>query len=736
MQRSGCVESVRTLLVVLAIALLTGPTAARADISASIGFQGYLKAGRWTPVTLRGVGPAVPVDELCLAISDPDGQPVEFPLVRNGDVLEGTILAGRLEAPLILKRRTGDRESVLARFSQGQDFVTDRQSTDHWVIVGDHPGFEAAAELMEQTGRSVAGPAVRLLECAPDEFPRDWQRLGSVDLVVLGPLSLEADQFEALQLWVRQGGRLVIAVGSQADWYSASPLASWVPVRISEAYTEWQVEPLMSQVQSFVENAPTPRTIERPRLSRLEVSSGRVLVEGPNGVVTARSPYGFGTVAVAGIDLSAPPFARRPESRDAETETILWAGLPQFCVQLAGLTLPPPVDENRDRRLNLAPTGVSDLQSQLTGILDDYPGVNRPSSWNVIGLLAVYLLLIGPVDYLLVHRLLKRPQLTWVTLPVWIVLAAWWTSGLAVASNGTTRQANQIDIWDIATDTNVQRVRSWFSVYSPQTTVYDVSSSLVTPSADGPGRFERLGWLARPEDGFRGMYRRGGLSLGGTGYRQSNDGTGLDGVPIEMWSSKGFSLVAEGELPAGEPLAECVQEYDATGRLRRWTLEHNLPGEVTDWFVISSAQAVFPTRPEVEVLRPGMTVDLANRFGTQLLRTYVQGEAITTRETTTGTQSYVRTNAYDPLSRDPDHVFRALTVYRAIEGLEFTQLTNQTLDELDLSRFVGLDRILLIGRLDQPINRFSIDGAPVEPGRHATYVRLIIPVVRKTYRPF
>src|SRR5690606_15798557 len=100
-------------------------------------------------------------------------------------------------------------------------------------------------------------------------------------------------------------------------------------------------------------------------------------------------------------------------------------------------------------------------------------------------------------------------------------------------------------------DTGTQRTLGWFSLYSPETRRHTIAAEPHGPTSnensESPETADqetiRVSWLPRPEETFRGMYRRGGIDLGAAGYRLGVQGGEAEQVPIAIWSSQ--ALVAE-----------------------------------------------------------------------------------------------------------------------------------------------------------------------------------------------
>ena len=153
----------------------------------------------------------------------------------------------------------------------------------------------------------------------------------------------------------------------------------------------------------------------------------------------------------------------------------------------------------------LAYSGIGEFATQIQTALLRFPTVDRLSTWAIIGMLFAYLLAIGPLDYVFVHHVLKRPRLTWITFPVLVVAAAALSVWAARTHNGDTLIANQLDVLDFDASTNTLRSRSWVSIYSPETRRYQISltpnEQLTDTSSSGKGLprrwCERLGRACR-----------------------------------------------------------------------------------------------------------------------------------------------------------------------------------------------------------------------------------------------
>jgi hypothetical protein len=709
--------------------------AADAALTVDIGFGGVFQVGRWTPVRLT-VAEGRMLTAASATIADVDGRPVTYPLQVDGSHAEGLMQSGRLDAAVRIAATMADGSSLERLIPVGGAHATTclRQDTELWLLIGRQIGFERAAEQLNAGHTDASRPAAinaQTIDAA--RLPTEPAALDGVQLLVLDRQRLAPEQSHAIRDWVQRGGRLVVTAGHDAADLSAPPLPDWLPATVGPVYQERQTTALTGKVTAWVPNRGALRSLNALELVELQPGSGVSILDGPTLPLVVQAGLGLGTVTVVALNLDAPPFVLRTGAA-TEDRPATWGGLPQMCLQLAGKKTGTAENISSERELQLNPTGVSDLYSQFAGILDDFPGLDRTSNWNVIGLMLVYLLVVGPLDYFVVHRLLKRPQLTWMTLPLWVLLAGWWATSMAAARNGDALLTRQFDVLDIAVDTGTHRLTSWLSLYSPQTRRYSVSYQPVV--APGGPADVRIAPVGRPEAGFRGMYRRGGLNLGGAGYEIHSAATTAVArqAPVDESSSLAFTGTAVWTQPFAEPLATCRMLHDDRGNFIRFELTHHLPGDIEDWFAVDQLQASFPLRnnPDSQRLCTGQTYNLLLSSGQKLLRSFLQGEVTLEQKHKTGSSIYIGTDEYDPLSLNPARLFRVLSFHDAIGGPSFTRLENRTLDRLDFSPVIQLNRLIVCGRLKGPASNFTLDDAAPQAEAADTFVRLIVPIVRET----
>ena len=255
--------------------------------------------------------------------------------------------------------------------------------------------------------------------------------------------------------------------------------------------------------------------------------------------VIATRPFGFGTISVIAFPLDGSEF-------------LAWAGRSEFLRTLVDQLGPRyRMPEKTKVVLWRAGPQVDDLGTELNLALDNFDVPRLPFGLIAFAILG-YLLLAGPIDYLILRRLFGRLEWTWLTYPL-IVLAV---SGLAYWAYRSTGDravlVDRVDLVDVELASGAMRGTSFFAVRSPDLRALSLE---LAPNERflGPGKLQdvALSWFGRPDDGPAGMGRAGTQSFSRKEYEQSPDLARLEGVPFADRGSKTFLATwrAEGTKP-------------------------------------------------------------------------------------------------------------------------------------------------------------------------------------------
>jgi hypothetical protein len=286
---------------------------------------------------------------------------------------------------------------------------------------------------------------------------------------------------------------------------------------------------------------------------------------------------------------------------------------------------------------------VSDLSTKLRESLEQFKGVKLISFGWVAFFIFLYILLIGPGDYLFLKKVLKRMELTWVTFPLIVVTVSLLAYYAAYVVKGNELRVNKVDIVDViqapgpdnvVPPSGLVRGTTFLDIFSPQNRDYAMSIVPLPLDRPGPtgeeaptrppaGTDVMLSWFGVPEPGFGGMGNGGQMSFSSGGYSYLPDGGAekVDGVRIPIWSTKCLTARWFGPGPA-TPLIEAD--------LRR--VGHDrLEGSVANRAGVPLDEAILAFNKQVYLLgriEPGQTVRVALSQDRQLsgyLRSKAQG---------------------------------------------------------------------------------------------------------------
>ncbi len=756
-----------------------------------VGLAGTTQVGRWTPVRVtitaesaaEGLVARGEVETL-----DPLGRRVTFAsrsrrLGPGKRELAWSFLPGRLDAPATLRVLARDHgvdrpigqfvivpqaAGAAAESRPGGEAVPARitirvvpQSVVLWATVGPVPGFDRldTGERWSESPGTVAGGGntsrssgsvgrvgderrrrVIALE-GPGQLPADAAALEALrTLVVAGDCGVDAEQSAAIREWVFSGGHLVLSLGDTVDAYSRSPLREWVPVEVGAA-VKMLPDTRLSALESLAGRAQRILFSGRIPAADLQAGAASVLADSLDGPLVLRAAYGMGLVTVVAVDLRKPPF-------------LGWTGLPQLCEKLGEPRWSVFRESGEGRRTSarrITKTGISELATQVHVWLERFPEVRRPGTWTTLILMVAYLAVIGPLDYLVVHRWLKRPHWTWATLAMLVALWALAVGWAAQRANAVDVGLNAVAVWDIDAASGRGRATTWCAVYGEENRRVTLGGTPPVIAAEPPQAAEgsrsadarpqavRLRWEAVAEDAFGGMYRPSGIELFHAAYRVSAEGDRLIDVPLLKWSTFCWRSRWLGEVQQG--VVQSNLRSRGVGRLSG-TVRHRLPGAVREWILAYQGRVYWPRvdvrsgqLPEWE---PGTPINLDSpRIVNRELRGYLTG-TVKRRILKEGGISELRFTEQKPYPIVPEDIvelIRMLTFHEAAGGKSYTRLNNYSCDEMDLSGLLDHRRAVLFGVLDADDDSIRIDGEPVRAARQHVFVRLVLPVEQDSQTP-
>ncbi len=320
-------------------------------------------------------------------------------------------------------------------------------------VMAERPGdIVGSLDLLpDQQGRA---PLVIPLDAA--DLPRRVEGWATLDRLIwqdMDAASLEPDQLDALRAWLAGGGRLIIAGGTTGPDSLAAFPDTMLPYRPT---TTIDVAP--ASLVALLGELPEGAT-DVPAFAGSMID-GRALATSAGQVVAAERAYGGGTVTLLGFDPTI----------DWIDETTLAKGLWR-------------------RMLPTKAAGglVITDDSQLVSAVSQLPELALPPVGGLAALLGAYILLIGPINYLVLKRLDRR-EWAWVTMPVLIVTFAVGAYGFGSLLRGSELIVNEVAIVRGSPGATEGTAQVYLGVFSPSRGTYQVrvpGGALISAPASG-----------------------------------------------------------------------------------------------------------------------------------------------------------------------------------------------------------------------------------------------------------
>jgi hypothetical protein len=565
------------LAIVGAAALATVAAAEGPRISGcKLGIGGQFRLGAWAPLVVTVKGGDEPIAARIVAVTaDPDGLGVATSpaggrptAIEAGGVTRERlhVRPGRDFAPIEVQLHANGRVIDRRLFEVGSgDAVALANGIELpmataadaplLLSLGPYVGLATALEerLRQNPAHGGAVAAIQSLDDLPTD-PLAYDGVTAALLVIgreggrgwLAGLPPDDPRARALVEWVESGGRLVIAGGAGAvdALGPGGPFESLAPGVVvgvgSLARTTSLEQYASSEEPIYLSGGTLP-------IAKLAAPSGRVEQSDGSGEgaspLVVRTLHGFGEVTLCTIDLDGPALAR-------------WAGRDALLRELMAPTL---------ASVGAEPAGTNGyyfredlLASLLTELDNSFAGVTTAPLGLIVALILGYLALIGPIDYWFTHKVLGRPEATWVTFPLVVVATSVGAYAAGYWLKGDSIRINRLEVVDVIAATGATRGALLSHVFSPRAERYDASCSprdaAGQPVADARGV---TSWLGEPGRGVGGMSRRLVAAPTSIDYllegatRAASDDKPVRGMPIPVWSTKSLLSKWSGRGGAG-----------------------------------------------------------------------------------------------------------------------------------------------------------------------------------------
>lgn len=449
-----CVILFIAILIVGFIPLENVSAAPREDdivMEAEVGFDGYFKLRQWIPVTIY---------------IENHGDDIKGNIEVVGNQSESTAM--RFTAPAIIPKGSKKRIDLYIRVNTFQknmkiDLKSDGKvlksiekkdlipiSTDDFmlgVLTDDKTGLNYWWE--KQSGdRLFSNYEAIALE--GEDIPSEKTVMDNFTIFIIDDFDMDElspIQSKAISEWIRGGGILIVGTGADGIKTLKGLPSNMAPTKEKGIKRE-------SKPEVLEDLANTELITDVPfELMDFSYDSTWTVVAGDNGSpYIIMKGYGNGYIFVSSFALGRQPMTGWAGSK-ALWETVLYENLdPSTRMKFIN------PDKARDREFNVS----YDMFKALANI----PEMDPPSASKLILILFIYLLVIGPISYIILKRRDRR-EIMWITIPVLAMIFSLGIYGIGNMGKGDKIVSNIISIAELWGEGDSKEVDTYTGVFIP-----------------------------------------------------------------------------------------------------------------------------------------------------------------------------------------------------------------------------------------------------------------------------
>ncbi len=722
-----------------------------------VGTDGVWKCGFWTPVTVKYSGDFAKLEVEAFDsdgtptfvradCSDPKGiQRVYLPLGRANGNITIRFLDQKNNAILtktfVPEERKNREEEAVKRPSFCYRKPENPQRPIFLILGDNNIGLSEA--ITDLRIPEIHRPLLRRITDIKD-LPDKWYGYDAIAQVILTTTDPEIFKgvtkddihLKALAEWVRYGGKVVLLAGRNSIPYITGngPLLPFLPGKAEQQTREVRI------ANSIVRSVPKAKNLvmtgsldapflEMPVLYDLNSDSKVEMIEMETPVLI-RTPIGFGLITWFASDLSQAPLSK-------------WSGRSGLVSRIFDYDSEKNNLKSSDGKL--IQRGYSDLSGQIRSALDRFDNVMNIPFSIILLFICLYILLIGPFDWYFTHRLLKKPNLTWITFPVYILLFCGLAFFIGNISNPDGVRINQVDLIDIDQQTGMVCGSSWNGLYSHWDASYNIHLDTSFKPNDSKNNDSKnndsknTDWKYQSDHVLFSWLGLQGSALGGMdpktispqfwteSYQLGSPATEMTGIPVKIHSTKSLYGRWTGLLSNFKK-----SELAFFDGIPRGTVENPFSVPLENTFLFYGRWAfdlgtLPPEGKKVDLKTPRMESHLVigtskDPFGDASHSMIQQGLA-----------------KYDVETSSIPYILRTVMFYRLAGGFPTIGLENTGLQYLDFSHLIAMDRAVLVGTIaDSDTNKFPLrsemiftkDDQKVEEmaSNHSVFVRIVLPV--------
>jgi len=255
-------------------------------------------------------------------------------------------------------------------------------------------------------------------------------------------------------------------------------------------------------------------------------------------------------------------------------------------------------------------------------------------------------------------------------------------------AKGDRQCRRQVDLVDIDLDTGQLRGTTWFSIFSPATERYDLAMHSTLPRAGGAQNQWLVSWLGLPGRALGGMESSTAATGLGPAYAYGPALQTLEGVPINVWSTKSFTGRVHGTTTARVEIDVAMSET---------SLEQLLAGTITNPFDVPLTDCILlygRWAYALGTIAPGQQATVHEDLTIRTLESYLARVGAWTGNTLDS-------------SPDVDRTLSRMMFYEAAGGRDASPLRNRYLSVVDMTPLLRSGKAILIAKADRATMEIS-----------------------------
>ncbi|MBN1303103.1 MAG: hypothetical protein JXA13_01615 [Anaerolineales bacterium] len=437
---------IKVSLIVLALLVLAVSTAPGQPALAQgtggilyqkqIGFDGYCKQHQLVPlqIILENTGKNLDLRVQVSSTSLGSGKHTierEIPLASSS----------RKKITLYIPFREYNRELTIRILEGSKELVKDKarlqclDSNNTLIgVLSNSPAYDVMREMEIVYGE--ASLAYLDIEDLPDQV-QGWLNLDGLVIAGQDTGDLNSSQQEALELWLAKGGRLLVIGGPEWQPSIAGLPEDILPLAVSKTVV---LDPLAA-LSAGTDTTQLPVSTTVIATGNLTPGAS-VLAEQDGNILLAKKAIGFGSVYYLAADPNLEPLHR-------------WDEITLLYTRIFTTAAAPPAWSNNiwnDEQANRALATLEELKV--------------PSLPAIILWLLVYIVVIGPLNFLGVH-LAKRRELAWLTTPTLVFVFLMIAFSTGAVFRGTTPIVNRLVVVQAWDSVDSAYANGLVGIYSP-----------------------------------------------------------------------------------------------------------------------------------------------------------------------------------------------------------------------------------------------------------------------------